>query len=384
MQKIIIVSDSFKGTLSSREICVLARQAVARVFPGCAVAAIPIADGGEGTVDCFVDAAGAEPVTVRASAPLGGSVDAVYARKGACAVIETASAAGLPLLGERRDPLRATTRGVGELIRHAIEHGCREVLLGLGGSCTNDAGCGCASALGTRFFDAEGHEFIPAGGTLERIARIDNSAAERLLSGVSVTLMSDVDNPLYGENGAAYVFAPQKGADAAAVSALDKGLRSFAAVVERELGKSVANLPGAGAAGGMGAGCAAFLGARVRSGIEAMLELTEFDAQLDGADLVITGEGRIDSQSLRGKVLSGVAAHTRARGVPLVAVAGSIAPDASAAYELGVTAMFGIDRAAKPLEEYAGDSAACYRATLEDVLRLIAAFAPRREAPAPD
>ena len=375
MKKVVVISDSFKGTLSSREICDIARESVPRILPGCAVTAIPVADGGEGTVSCFLDSIGASPVTVSVQGPYGETVDAVYARKGNRAIIEMASAAGLPMVGSNLDPERTTTNGVGMLLRHAVENGCNELLLGLGGSCTNDGGCGCAAALGTRFFDADGNPFVPVGGTLGNIARIDNRETEKLLRGVSLTLMSDVDNPLCGVRGAAHVFGPQKGADAAMVERLDAGLAHLASVIERDLGVRVADIPGAGAAGGMGAGCMAFLGARMRSGIEAVLDLVDFDAQIDSADLVITGEGRIDSQSVHGKVISGIARRTQPRGVPLVAIVGSIAPDAQEAYELGVTAMFGIDRTAKAFTEYAAESAAYYRATLEDVLRLLAAFA---------
>ena len=375
MKKVVVISDSFKGTLSSREICDIARESVPRILPGCAVTAIPVADGGEGTVSCFLDSIGASPVTVSVQGPYGETVDAVYARKGNRAIIEMASAAGLPMVGSNLDPERTTTNGVGMLLRHAVENGCNELLLGLGGSCTNDGGCGCAAALGTRFFDADGNPFVPVGGTLGNIARIDNREAEKLLGGVTLTLMSDVDNPLCGARGAAHVFGPQKGADPAMVERLDAGLAHLAAVIERDLGARVADIPGAGAAGGMGAGCMAFLGARMRSGIEAVLDLVDFDAQIDSADLVITGEGRIDSQSVHGKVISGIAKRTQRRGVPLIAIVGSIAPDAQQAYELGVTAMFGIDRTAKAFTEYAAESAAYYRATLEDVLRLLAAFA---------
>ena len=374
MKKIVVISDSFKGTLSSREICDIARETVPGIFPGCAVDAIPVADGGEGTVDCFIEAAGAKPVSVSVSGPYGDLVEAVYARKGSSAVIEMASAAGLPMVGERKNPELTTTYGAGAMIRHAVDSGCTEILLGLGGSCTNDGGCGCAAALGTKFFDAEGKSFVPVGGTLERVACIDNTEAERLLRGVTLTLMSDVDNPLCGPRGAAYIFGPQKGADDAMVARLDAGLRALDKVIERELGRSVANTPGAGAAGGMGAGCMAFLGARLRSGIEAVLDVVGFDARLDGAELVITGEGRIDSQSVHGKVISGIAKRTRPRGIPLVAIAGGIAEDAAEAYALGVTAMFGIDRAARAFADYAGESGKYYRATLEDVLRLIAAY----------
>jgi len=374
MKKVIVISDSFKGTLSSREICAIARESVPKMFPGCEVVAIPVADGGEGTVSCFVEAIGAKPVPVVVVGPYGEAVEAVYARRDARAIVETASAAGLPMVGERRDPEKTTTFGVGALIRHAVEHGCTEVLLGLGGSCTNDGGCGCAAALGTKFFDADGNEFVPTGGTLGRIARIDNTAADRLLAGVKLTLMSDVDNPLCGARGAAAVFAPQKGADAAMVARLDAGLAHMASVIARDLGVRVADMPGAGAAGGMGAGCVAFQRAALRSGIEAVLDVVDFDAKLDGAELVVTGEGRIDSQSVHGKVISGVAARTAPRNIPLVAIVGCVGDGAEEAYDLGVTALFGVDRTAKAFADYAAETADYYRATLEDVLRLIAAY----------
>ena len=374
MKKLIVISDSFKGTISSREICAIARESVSRILPGCEVDAIPVADGGEGTVECFVDAIGAKPVSVLVGGPYGEAVEAIYARRDSSAIVEMASAAGLPMVGERKDPSATTTFGVGALIRHAVEHGCTEILLGLGGSCTNDGGCGCAAAVGTKFFDASGNEFVPVGDTLDKIARIDNRGAEAALRGVSVTLMSDVTNPLCGAQGAAYVFGPQKGASEDDVKRLDGQLRALDAAIRRELGKALADVPGAGAAGGMGAGCMAFLGAQMRSGIEAVLDLVGFDRLLDGADLVITGEGRIDSQSVYGKVISGIAKRTQPRGVPLVAIVGMIAPDASEAYDLGVTAMFGIDRTARAFADYAAESADYYRATLEDVLRLIAAF----------
>ena len=375
MKKVIVISDSFKGTLSSQEICEIARESIPAIIPGCEAVTIPVADGGEGTVSCFIEAIGAEAVFHSVSGPYGEKAGAVYARKGKRAVIEMASAAGLPMAGDRLDPSSTTTFGVGELIRHAVENGCTEILLGLGGSCTNDGGCGCAAALGTKFYDAEGRVFVPVGGTLDKIERIDNAEAEALLSGVTLTLMSDVDNPLCGERGAARVFGPQKGADAAMVERLDANLAKLAEAAERCLGRRVAELPGAGAAGGMGAGCMAFLNARMRSGIEAVLDMVDFDARLSGAALVITGEGRIDSQSVHGKVISGIAKRTKAKGVPLVAIVGCVGDGAEEAYDLGVTAIFGIDRSAKAFAEYAADSAGYYRATLEDVLRLAAAFA---------
>ncbi|WP_298031845.1 glycerate kinase [uncultured Dysosmobacter sp.] len=375
MKKCIVISDSFKGTLSSLEICGIARETVAEVFPDCQVVPVPVADGGEGTVACFVEAIGAEPVTADVTGPYGEPVQAVYARKGNLAVIEMAAAAGLPMVGQRKDPESTTTYGVGLLIRHAVESGCQEILLGLGGSATNDGGCGAAAALGVRFLDDDGREFVPVGKTLGRVAHIDVTAAKALLAGTNVTAMCDVENPLCGPSGASSVFGPQKGADPEMVKRLDQGLASLAAVIRRDLGLDLAGCPGAGAAGGMGAGCMAFFSGTLKSGIEAVLDIVGFDSLLEEADLVITGEGRIDSQSVHGKVISGIARRTSPRNVPLVAIVGCIDPSAEAAYDLGVTAMFNIDREVQTFEQLAPNSAVNYRRTLRDVLRLIRPWA---------
>ena len=372
MKKCVVVSDSFKGTVSSREICAIAQRVIPRHFPACEVVCIPVADGGEGTVDCFIQAMGAQRVKITVTNALGEKSSAAYARLGELAIIEMAAAAGLPQVGERRCPGTATTYGVGELIAHAVDSGCRKILLGLGGSATNDGGCGCAAALGVRFYDADGQSFVPVGDTLGRIARIDTARADALLQGVELTIMCDVTNPLYGPTGAAYVFAPQKGADAEKIKSLDAGLRHFGDVLRSQLGIDVSQMPGAGAAGGMGAGCVALLGGTIQSGIDAVLDVTGFDRQLEGADLVITGEGRIDSQSADGKVVSGVARRTRAKGVPLIAIAGGIADSAGAVYDIGVSAMFSTDRAALPVDMLGARSPGDYEATLSDIMSLIA------------
>ena len=372
MKKCVVVSDSFKGTVSSREICAIAQQVIPRHFPACEVVCIPVADGGEGTVDCFIQAMGAQRVEVTVTNALGETSAAAYARIGELAIIEMAAAAGLPQVGALRCPGTATTYGVGELITHAAHSGCKRILLGLGGSATNDGGCGCAAALGVGFLDADGQSFVPVGDTLGRIARIDTAEAEALLRSVEITVMCDVTNPLYGPTGAAYVFAPQKGADAEKVKSLDAGLRHFGDVIRSQLGIDVSRMPGAGAAGGMGAGCVALLGGTIQSGIDAVLDVTGFDRQLEGADLVITGEGRIDSQSADGKVVSGVARRTRAKGVPLIAIAGGIADSAGAVYDIGVSAMFSTDRAALPVDMLGARSPGDYEATLSDIMSLIA------------
>ena len=372
MKKCVVVSDSFKGTVSSREICAIAQQVIPRHFPACEVVCIPVADGGEGTVDCFVQAMGAQRVGVTVTNALGEKSAAAYARLGELAIIEMAAAAGLPQVGALRCPGTATTYGVGELIAHAVDSGCKRILLNLNSSATNDGGCGCAAALGVGFLDADGQSFVPVGDTLGRIARIDTAEAEALLRNVEITVMCDVTNPLYGPTGAACVFAPQKGADAEKVKSLDAGLRHFGDVIRSQYGLDVSAMPGAGAAGGMGAGCVALLGGMIQSGIDAVLDVTGFDRQLEGADLVITGEGRIDSQSAGGKVISGVARRTKAKGIPLIAIAGGIADSAGAVYDIGVSAMFSTDRAALPVDMLGARSPGDYEATLSDIMSLIA------------
>ena len=270
---------------------------------------------------------------------------------GVTAVVEMAAAAGLPLVGEDRRVADATTYGVGQLIAHALEHGAERIVLGLGGSATNDGGCGAAAALGVEFLDETGHAFVPVGRTLGRIAHIRMESVLPQLRQSEVVAMCDIDNPLCGESGAAAVFAPQKGADAQTVRLLDSGLRHLAQVAERDLGVSLLNLSSGGAAGGFGAGSVAFLGAKLQLGIETVLELTDFDRLAADADLVITGEGRLDSQSLRGKVVIGVARRAQKLGVPVVALVGGSEPSMDEAYAAGVSGIFPINPYPAPLED---------------------------------
>ena len=375
MKKCIVISDSFKGSLSSGEICDIARACFAEVLSDCELTAIPVADGGEGTVDCFHQVCGGELVPVTVQGPFGQDMEAAYLRlDGGRAVIEMASSAGLPLVGDRRDPRITSTYGVGQQIRHAVEQGSTQILLGLGGSCTNDGGCGCAAALGVRFLDRAGQAFVPTGGTLDQIAHIDVSGARQLLQTVELTAMCDIDNPMHGPTGASYIFGPQKGADPAMVEFLDGQLKALDAVIQRELHRAVADVPGAGAAGAFGAGILAFLDGTLCPGIEAVLDLVDFDGKLKDCDLVITGEGRFDSQSIRGKVVSGVSRRAKRQGVPVAVIAGSVAEDVesvSADPDSGVTAVFSINRQAKDYSESRPFSRRNYRYTLENLLRLM-------------
>ena len=375
MEKILLVPDSFKGTLSSRQVCQVMAGQLRRFFPQAQVKSIPVADGGEGSVEAFLAAAGGERRTRTVTGPFGEPVEAFYGilGDGRTAVIEMAACAGLPLAEGRLNPERATTYGVGELLLAAKEAGCTKAILGLGGSCTNDGGAGAAAALGAKFTRADGAAFVPTGGTLEEIAALDVSPVAQALQGMELTAMCDIDNPLYGDAGAAAVFAPQKGADAAMVARLDAGLRHLGQVATRCLGRDFSHLPGAGAAGGLGFGMAAFCGAQLRMGIDAVLDAVGFDSLLPGTDVVFTGEGKIDSQSARGKVVSGVAARCRKAGVPVVAVVGQIGQGFEEMYQQGLTAVFSINRAAQPFAEsrfHAGENLAL---TMENIARLLAA-----------
>lgn len=375
MEKILLVPDSFKGTLSSRQVCQVMAGQLRRFFPQAQVKSIPVADGGEGSVEAFLAAAGGERRTRTVTGPFGEPVEAFYGvlGDGRTAVIEMAACAGLPLAEGRLNPERATTYGVGELLLAAKEAGCSKAILGLGGSCTNDGGVGAAAALGAKFTRADGAAFVPSGGTLGEIAALDVSPVAQALQGMELTAMCDIDNPLYGEAGAAAVFAPQKGADAAMVARLDAGLRHLGQVSARCLGRDFSHLPGAGAAGGLGFGMAAFCGAQLRMGIDAVLDAVGFDSLLPGTDVVFTGEGKIDSQSARGKVVSGVAARCRKAGVPVVAVVGQIDQGFEEMYQQGLTAVFSINRAAQPFAEsrfHAGENLAL---TMENIARLLAA-----------
>lgn len=375
MEKILLVPDSFKGTLSSRQVCQVMAAQLRRFFPQAQVKSIPVADGGEGSVEAFLAAAGGERRTRTVTGPFGEPVEAFYGvlGDGRTAVIEMAACAGLPLAEGRLNPERATTYGVGELLLAAKEAGCTKAILGLGGSCTNDGGAGAAAALGAKFTRADGTAFVPTGGTLGEIAALDVSPVAQALQGMELTAMCDINNPLYGDAGAAVVFAPQKGADAAMVARLDAGLRHLGQVSARCLGRDFSHLPGAGAAGGLGFGMAAFCGAQLRMGIDAVLDAVGFDSLLPGTDMVFTGEGKIDSQSARGKVVSGVAVRCRKAGVPVVAVVGQIGQGFEEMYQQGLTAVFSINRAAQPFAEsrfHAGENLAL---TMENIARLLAA-----------
>ena len=348
MKKIILIPDSFKGTMSSAEICAISTAEIKKEFPLAEVDSIPVADGGEGSVDCFLQAMGGERIQVEVKGPFFENGLSFYGllEAGKIAVIEMASCAGLPMVEGRMAPDETTTYGVGQLMLDAVSRGAKKLIIGLGGSCTNDGGCGVAAACGIKFMDKLGREFIPVGGTLKDICRIDVSGKAPQLEGIEIIAMCDIDNPLCGPQGAAFVFGPQKGADENMVDSLDKGLLHMATVIKDNLHQDVLEIPGAGAAGGLGAGMKAFFDADLQMGIEVVLDTVRFEERIHSADLVISGEGRIDTQSLRGKVVIGVARRTKAAKVPLVAIVGDIGDNIEDAYELGVAGIFSINRVA--------------------------------------
>ena len=336
--KIVVASDSFKGSLTSLEVAQSVAKAVKEAYPSCEVVEVNVADGGEGTMDALQQTLGGRKVILEVSDPLGRPVDASYVilEDGSTAVLEMSAASGLPLLApEERNPSKTSTLGTGELIRDALDKGCRKFLVGIGGSATNDAGMGMLHALGYRFMDASGTELAPVGGTMINVASIDMSGRHPALSEAQFIVACDVKAPLYGPDGAAYVFAPQKGADNEMVEALDMGLRHFAEVSAFATGCDSSSLEGSGAAGGLGYAFRQFLGASLERGVEMVLDAIHFDELLNGADLVITGEGRVDSQTLTGKTPYGVARRALRQGIPVVAIGGSVALDKSQAQLAG-------------------------------------------------
>ena len=331
-RRILIAPDSYKGCLSAAEVAGAMARAVRRALPHCEAVELPVADGGEGFLDALLASCGGTRCRRTVSDPLGRPVEAAFGiLPDGTAVIGTAAASGLPLLSEdERDPLITSSFGTGELIRDAIGNGCRNILVGLGGSATHDAGTGLLSALGFRFLDEDGRPLKGCGANLDRIRRIDRSAVLPALKEVRFTAACDVQTVICGPGGAAEVFAPQKGADPGTVRQLDEGTARFAALILAESGIDLRSLPGSGAAGGIGGALAALLGARLVSGIDLVLDAAGFDALLRDSDLVLTGEGRIDDQSGAGKAVWGVLQRARRAGVPVIAIGGRVTPDAAA------------------------------------------------------
>lgn len=353
MRKIVIASNAFKGSLSSSEVARSAERGIRMVCPDCHVVRVAVADGGSGTAEAMVDAMSGEKVSVTVHDPLMRRVEAIYGivNNGKTAVIEMAQASGLALVPpDRRNPMETTSYGTGELIVDALERGCREFIVGLGDSATNDAGMGMLQSLGVRFYDDAGTELRQGGAMLSRVNTIDVSGMHKAVSESSFRIASDVNAPLYGRCGAAYVFAPQKGATPEMVETLDDALKSFSDVVNTFTGSDKSQTAGAGAAGGLGFAFASFMSSEIVSGVNMVLDAIGFDKLIEGADMVITGEGRLDMQTISGKTPSAVLAAAKRKKIPVVAICGSV-EHSDALNEHGFTAIFPILSALVPVEK---------------------------------
>lgn len=373
MQNFILVPDSFKGTLSAIEVCNIMKSSIKNLYKDANIISVPVADGGEGTVDAFLYALGGEKKSIWVSDAFNEQkILAHYAMlKDNIAVIEMAACAGLPLVKNRLEPDKTTTFGVGELIIDAINSGAKKIILGLGGSATNDGGCGMAVALGVKFKDEQDQEFIPTGGTLSQIYKIDMNNIYSKIKDIEFISMCDVDNPLCGRLGASAVFAPQKGADEDMVKSLDEGLAHLAKIIKRDLHIEVKDIKEAGAAGGLGAGSIAFLQSKLTKGIDVILDTINFDELVSKADIVFTGEGKFDSQSLHGKVVMGVANRSQKYKTPVIVVTGAIGENIQEAYNKGITAIFSINKEPMEFSKSALKSKENMILTMENILRLL-------------
>lgn len=373
--RLVIAPDSFKGSLSAVEAAEAMAEGARRVVPDAEILLLPLGDGGEGTAAALVAATGGrmEQRTVRG--PLGEPVEAAFGvlGDGETAVVEMATASGLVLVPKaRRDPKVTTTYGTGELIAAAVACGVKRLIVAIGGSATNDGGAGAMAALGARFLDADGNPLPPGGAALVRLDRIDLSSFRKPPPDVEIVIASDVTNPLCGPNGASAVYGPQKGATPEDVALLDAALDRFAAVVKRDLGRDIRDTPGAGAAGGLGAGLLAFLDAQMRRGIHLVLEAIRFEERLEGADLVLSGEGKLDEQTASGKTLSGVGEACRRAGVPLLAFAGAVEAEQTALDALGIAAAVPSTPRPMPAEQAMAKARPLLAEAVERALRLVA------------
>lgn len=346
--KIVVAPDSFKESLKAKEVALAIEEGIRKVFPKAQVVKVPLADGGEGMVEVLVEARKGKIIKKRVTSPLGRKIDAHFGilENGLTAVVEMAQASGLWLVPEEeRNPLITTTYGTGELIKEALDRGCRKIIVGIGGSATVDGGAGMAQALGARLLDKERSEVSFGGGSLAKIVYVDMEKFDRRVTGVEVLVASDVNNPLCGPRGAARVYGPQKGATPDMVEILDKNLAHFARMIEKYLGREVADIPGAGAAGGLGAGLIAFLEAELKSGVELIMDLSDLEEKFKGADLVISGEGRIDEQTAYGKVPIGVTERAKKKNIPVILLGGEVRGNTRVLYEKGVDALISsVDR----------------------------------------
>jgi glycerate kinase len=373
MMKVVIAPDSFKGSLSAKDVAENIKIGIERVYKDIEIQCIPMADGGEGTVQSLVDATGGKILSVKVKGPLLQEVDAFYGMlgDGKTAVIEMAAASGLPLIAEdQKNPMITTTYGTGELIKHALDMGCREIIIGIGGSATNDGGFGMAKALGVKFLDQEGKDIGHGGGSLSKLYKIDTAEMDKRIGACKITAACDVDNPLCGARGATYIFGPQKGAKGEMLEILDKNLQHYAEVIKATLGIDIMNCPGAGAAGGLGGGLMAFMNVTLQKGIDIVIETVKLETYMKDADLVITGEGMMDYQTQYGKTPYGVAKAAKKYNIPVVALVGQIGKNAAVLYEMGIDSIFSLVDGPMPLKEAIDRGADLLQDAAERIIRL--------------
>lgn len=351
--KLLFASDSFKGTLSSRQTIELLTKAAREVFGSCECAGVLVADGGEGTIDAVIAANQGKRLQVPVHGPLMERREAYYGKLDERrAILEMAAASGLPMVPlELREPRNTTTYGTGELLKDALDHGFTDISIAIGGSATNDGGMGCMRALEVRFLDADGIELEGRGADLARVVHIDCSGMDKRIAQAKFTVMCDVNNPLCGKNGATYTFGKQKGGSPKALDELEAGMQNYRDVLIRELGINPDKIPGSGAAGGLGAALLVFCRAVLKSGIETVLDLIDFDKQLEGVSLVITGEGQTDWQSCFGKVIQGVGCRCKSHGIPVIALVGSMGDGAEQIFDYGICSMVTTINGVMGLEE---------------------------------
>jgi glycerate kinase len=370
--KIVVAPDSFKGSLTALEVSDAIEKGIREVFPEAEIIKIPMADGGDGTVECLVNATGGEILREKVIGPLGNEILAHYGILGdkKTAVIEMAAASGLTLVPEnKRNPLITTTYGTGQLIKAALNQGCRKMIIGIGGSATNDGGAGMVQALGVKLLDQEGKEVGFGGGELKKIVKIDISCMDNRLFDIKVLVASDVNNPLCGPQGASRIYGPQKGATPEIIEELDKSLSYFAELIKRDLNKDIKDMPGAGAAGGLGASLMAFLSAELRPGIEIMIEAVKLEQAIKDADLVITGEGKIDSQTIYGKAPIGVAKIAKKYNIPVVAVAAIIEEDSRIFQSYGIDTLIKVSEPPMRLSEIKTKKICLIKRSIKQFLR---------------
>ncbi|WP_291259854.1 glycerate kinase [Fusobacterium sp.] len=372
--KIILAPDSFKESMTAKEACEVIERGMKKIIPDLECISVPMADGGEGTTQSLVDATGGEFYTQRVLGPLGESVEARFGilGDGKTAILEMAAASGLELVPkEKRDATVTTTYGTGELIRAALDKNVETILIGIGGSATNDGGAGMIQALGGKLLDSCGKEIGFGGGQLSNLSKIDLSNLDKRLEKTKIIVACDVQNPLTGVSGASHIFGKQKGANEEQRELLDKNLKHYAEIIRRDVGKDVENIPGAGAAGGLGAGLMAFLSAELKKGIEIVIEYSKLEEKMQGADLVITGEGSIDAQTRFGKTPYGVAMTAKKYGIPVIALAGNVGKDIDVLYEYGFTAIFSILPRVESLEKAISNGKENLQYMSESIARMV-------------